>query len=159
MCFYHDPGWCAEVYEDATGPCPGRSRCEECRCIIHPGEVRRSISMREYEECPECGGEGCPDGCHHGESFECDICEPCCRLLEVIEAVEIANGCRGDETQPGLGELREALRDQGEEYIDRALELHPTVANHLWRLLRAHDPAGGWSQADLEPVEVYGGEG
>lgn len=166
MCFVHDYDWYPEVTDSADGPGREAARCVECRCLIHPGEWRRWEYQQQYECCRWCSGGGCPE-CEDGqnpdvgESRDWHTCERCVRVLDAIRAVEEAEGCTGEETQPGVGGLREALNydEDGQRYVDAAVLADPALANHLWRFGGQFDPLAGWSRADLEPVAELGGEG
>lgn len=161
MCFYHEPDWHAEVYEDAIVPGTEARHCIECDAALPVGEPRRHIWMQQLEECrryyrfndddgeddlSEHPTEECPEGCDFGETFECSLCLPCCDVLEAIRAVELAEGCREHESQPALGELRSALRENAERdedgevvrdgsYLRKAVEMFPEIRPHLKKLV------------------------
>jgi len=144
VCFYHDYDYRYEVYDDET-PVADKEpvTCCECHSVIPPGQEHRHIYCQQYELCqvceeydeddpPEGGCEKCDYG--HVESF--DICQGCQKVLIAIRAVEIEAGCKGDETQPGLTQLAEAMRDDdAERYRERALRMYPDLGAHLDKLM------------------------
>lgn len=151
MCFYHDYDWHAEESDSAEGPGTDTVRCEECRCLIHPGEWRRWDYLRQYECCKWCHGDGCAE-CDDGRNpdvggtAEWNTCERCARLLDAIRAVEEAEGCQGDQTQPHVGGLFDALAydEESSRYVDAAMLADPSLANHLWRFGQQFHHCYGW---------------
>lgn len=138
MCFVNDCDWIARINESTDGPAVKPVHCDECGIAIGIGEVHRHIYQQEHEECPGCEDGDC-DGvnCDFGETYECDICGNCCKLLDVIRRVEIESGCSPYESQPALGELADAMfedgyRDGG-KYLERAKLDHPEMALYLSR--------------------------
>ena len=171
MCFTNSDGWLAEVYEEEDGPAPKTTRCDECGAYIFPGQWRRSVLMREHEECQACEAWGdesepCEDDCHdYGESWEGDICERCHRLREAVRTVEEAEGCHGEEAVPCYGFLREQV-DSGagwQHYADEfvrlglwdALPLIPFPYDPADFLDELAFPAGRGVYGGLAPSGVY----
>jgi hypothetical protein len=141
MCFYHEYDWEAEVYENDVGTAEQPTCCQECDEPIPVGGWVRHIHMRELEHCREshwlhdyAEEPECPPDCEHdfGETDDYDRCEGCDKILRAVKAVEEANGCKGDETQPALSMLSEALHDADDasDYVAKALELFPELAAH-----------------------------
>lgn len=198
MCFYHeDADWTASVYEDEeNAPTDKAAKCDECRAIIRVGEPRRHVYMQEHEGCIRCDRDArdshqersgdydeedddgnlpsltpCEDGKHdYGETFECDICENCQKLLLAIAAAEADEGCDPHESQPSFGAMFEEMNDGGEAitYIDRARDLFPELAMNGY-LDRVHHRYGEWDDEFWEeevwddvvrgPDGELGGEG
>lgn len=172
MCFYHDDAdWHASVYEDNVLAAEKKARCHECHCWIHPGEWCRDIFIQERETCrvcqldddyddePDSELEPCAEGeCDYGEQFQYVRCEACDKVIRAVEAVERDAGCTGNSITPPLIKLYEAMTYEENEYGDRARELYPEVAGHLWRFGEVWDYENGWSRADLESVDELGGE-
>lgn len=172
MCFYHGDAWHADVYEDGHEVATKRLRCDECRKPILPGERHRHVFLLEREECRDCcrhwtddkpEEEGCE--CSFGESYECDICEACDKVLTAIKRVEEEDGCKGEETQPGLGQLLEALweSDHGSEYVERARRDFPELAwSGRLDLYHAKTRSYGDDRVRADPLTEWdelGGEG
>lgn len=146
MCFYHESAWYAELVETESCQSNGSVMCEECHRIIPEGEGYTHTYIQEHEECQRCYNGECAcvddgdceceecrcDEPEYGESYEYDTCTLCQKVLKAIEAVEIANGCKGEETQPGVGELKTAMwHDEGGAYAARALQMCPDIGPHL----------------------------
>lgn len=168
MCFWHDYDSYPSIVEKDEGPEPAEfSHCEECGKVIHKGEFRSWHYQQEYDpdetepdEDEPSEGEFDP-----GQTCEWTWCESCLKILNAIGQAELDEGCKGDETQPGVGGLREALQEDfmrgNGRYADYALRMFPEVAWKIDELMGTdcRDLADDWSARDLEPVEVYGGEG
>ena len=143
MCFVNDGDWHAAVYEVNDGPATKDDRCADCYQPIKVGDPVRYFFMQEYEECQTCYDD--PEepeyaDCTHnyGERFEARICATCLKFRAAIKVVEVAEGCREDESEPAIGELPDVLdRDMNEydhvsEYKAKALEMYPELAGHPW---------------------------
>lgn len=180
MCFYHDYGWVAEISEKTEGVATVPTACDECHQVIHPGEFLLHIFQQQHSEDSWAEDHGDDEPFEPGETFEYDRCERCHKLLQAIRAAEEEAGCRGSETQPALGELREAMfeADDAGHYADKAREMFPELAasgimaarfhqiwhedDHLIRHYRTNGPDRVWESRDLEPIpaeELVGGEG
>ncbi len=185
MCFYHgDADWTASVFDSDTLTAAESVRCDECFRKIPVGAKYQHIYMQQYECCRVCDGdtraetddeyEGedlspCAEGaCDYGEAYEHGICEDCQKLLDAVRRVEEEDGCRGDETQPGLGQLREAMweADGAVAYIDRARADHPELAmsgylDRMYYYTHEYDREfeEKWDDDDLVKVDEHGGEG
>lgn len=146
MCFINDYDWYASVATDEETTADKSTKCFECHRAIPAGETFRHIDQQEHEVCtqdPESDyyeGEetdqiGCkcePGKCDFGETFSCDICTECTKLLKAIEASEIEEGCSPDESQPGFGELCDAMsEDDGGRYRAKAAAMFPEIAGHV----------------------------
>ena len=185
MCFHHDFYWCPDVAQKITYRADTVWHCIECRCRIGPGEWYHSVRQQEHEECRRCedGECECPGrpadddamGWHaceceepdHGERFEGEFCARCCKVLTAVEAHELAEGCRGNSTQPAYGELDDALHEEP-HYADVAAAMFPDLAlsGHLGRLTSENVHLRDvlpwpylWGTGDLDPVDEVGGEG
>lgn len=83
--------------------------------------------------CPWCGPKGqlrlrTEEYC----KIRCDICTECTKLLKAIEASEIEEGCNPDESQPGFGELYDAMsEDDAGRYRAKAAAMFPEIADHV----------------------------
>lgn len=136
MCFITDYDWRASAWEEADGPAPAATRCDECGERIHAGEWRRHVSARECEECRRCEDEcsdwyeedhpDCAGGEHdYGETMDYDCCRRCQTLRDALRAAEEADGCTGEEAEPGLGSMYAEVGDAGGwgNYADEFLRL------------------------------------
>lgn len=193
MCFTRDGDydWLARACEDYMDTATKPVTCQECFRRIPVGEKFTHIEMREWECCRVCDPETraeafhdddsdnpdeCPSPCaddkhDYGNTDEHRICADCQKLLTAIQHVEEDDGCKGDETRPGWGELRETFweSDHAQEYIDRARQDYPELAmsgylDDFYGLTREwQDCFEGDEWFDCEgigePVEVLGGEG
>ena len=120
MCFYTDYDWYARSSDSSEGPAKVRTRCDECGQVIHAGEWLYSYEAAEYESCLGCDPdaeyqrEAKADGsCDHGEQFSYECCEKCYLLRKAVRVVEEHEGCVGQEAEPPLTELHEAVQDAG----------------------------------------------
>jgi len=107
--------------------------------MIQAGEMRYSLSMRQFEECRECGKAG-KDDCDcgtpdFGKSFDAHRCEECDKLLTAIEATENEAGCLGDESLPALEcmikEMRKLEAEHREKYFIKVLAMFPELARYV----------------------------
>lgn len=132
MCFDVDYDWYAEVNESREVVLVDAAKCAECRRKLQPGETAQFIYQRQREECQECDGSGCEDGCSLGQVFEAHVCLACyCCSLAVI-AAERAAGCSPEHSSPAFGELWEAFRHDDEgRYRAKAVEMFPELAGHI----------------------------
>lgn len=141
MCFYNDDyAWTAEVSDVTDGTADSPAKCYECNSIIAAGEFRRYVYQQEHEECSVCEQEEADEPCEkhdYGETFECNLCESCVKILKAIYAVEINAGCPPYASQPNYGELQEAFQhDDAGKYRARALTMFPGVAGHKFLEVR-----------------------
>ncbi len=164
MCFDIDYDWYPNISEDNEVIVRKTIRCVECRCLIHVGETARHLYMQENDEAEwdEDDGEF-----QTGETFDGWFCLSCSKVLQAIQAAELEEGCGHAESQPYIGDLKQAMCEDhwqgGGKYADKAIEMFPEVAGHLWRLLP--DPNDDesmmdefdWDAGDLDPVEELGG--
>lgn len=152
MCFISEPDWYASIANLGVEPVGAPTRCAECGEVIPVGGIVHTIELIEWEECRRCedGECDCGDGecCRcaepdFGETFRTRHCDSCHKFLEAIRAAEIDAGCPFDESQPNLGEMRQAIRDAGrdesERYFTRAAALFPELvaSGYLGRLWRS----------------------
>lgn len=152
MCFTADYDWYAEQASDEETTADTSMKCFECGRVIPSGETFRRIEQQEHEICihdpdndhyegPETEQEGCDceeGACDFGESFDCDICTECAKLLKAIEASEIEEGCSPSESQPAFGGLYDAMTEgDGDRYRAKAAVMFPEIADHV----QAHYPA------------------
>ena len=151
MCFYTEYSFFPEISETSAEIATAPIRCDECARMIVIGQKYTHVYMQEYEDeardfrnddDDEISGpwEEC-DGPNAGETFDYDCCEDCSRLLQAIEAQEIVNGCKGEETRPGLGGLRESIGEldpcDRDAYYDRACTMFPDLdLTFLGKMLR-----------------------
>jgi hypothetical protein len=106
VCFYNDDyDWCPTIYEESEGPVKSTVRCSECNKKILEGQWAKQIYMQEYEECQLC--EEMDESCEHdyGNTYDYYGCERCERLREALRLVEEAEGCSGNEAEPGRGTM------------------------------------------------------
>lgn len=137
MCFDNDYDWCASVSEVTEGPAEKKCRCEECYSVIEPGQWRKHIWQQEHEEC-QCDAcqeaEGTSPDCvpSYGETYDCNICHACVKMLDAVRVVEVSEGCPAYAQQPAFGELWESLREisDAEKYIAKAREMYPELESH-----------------------------
>ena len=142
MCFYNgDCDWYASVYEvDPAATSERPVRCDECCRPIPAGTPYTHIYMREHEDYwpydsdndEEASGpfpEG--DEPDPGNEEWYDRCADCSRLLEAVEAEELARGCKPHEARPGLTAMRETIGeldpDDRRAYRDRARAMFPAI--------------------------------
>jgi hypothetical protein len=151
MCFSTDYDWDAKVVTDETLPATTAVTCGECRRLIPIGEPVRHIFMQEDDWCKldrsserydgrysddDDDAEGCPHtdeaDCDFGETFDFDLCETCCQLIEAIHQHELEEGCDEAESRPACGELYDAMdRDRGPGYLAKAESLYPGITARL----------------------------
>ncbi len=131
MCFNNDNcDWYADVNIITDGPSLVRTKCWECGQWINIGDNQRHVQQQEHEACQHCWDDPedkCEEGCCDlGESFECHICDLCCKVLKAIEAVEFDEGCPEWARQPMYGELQDAIfHDDEGRYAKRSVEMFP----------------------------------
>jgi hypothetical protein len=135
--FFHDFEWYVELSENTVGEAKEPTRCDECHDTIPAGGWVRHIFQQEHEMCQRCeeGDEPeCEGGKHdYGETYAYDRCQGCDKVLRAIEQAEIEEGCKGDETQPALEGLREALSEDPEameRYRRKLQEMFPEAVGH-----------------------------
>lgn len=139
MCFEHDYDWTAEVRGDVEVVLEKPSHCYECGRAIDAGETVRSINQQEYEEC-QCDNcqdsfptYDCPNA-DYGETFECDICAECNKILKAIESLEEQEGCPPGARQPSFGRLWEEAftqdKHEAHKYAKHAVAMFPELATH-----------------------------
>jgi hypothetical protein len=174
--FHGDFDWVANVFEETVKRADKPVKCLECFNRIPAGTEYKHVYLQQHEYCQKCQCEDgddlepCEDDEDHdfGETDEHRICESCQKLLCAIQHVESEDGCVGQETQPGLGELREAMweSDHAVEYIERARRDYPELAmsGHLdqfYELTREwrDEFEERWDWDDVGPVDEMGGEG
>jgi len=122
MCFVNDYDWFAEICEITTEESDGTIQCCECWGKILKGDKYQRIYMQEHEECSECDGDLSGDECehHYGESVIDSTCLRCDALREAVKAVEQAEGCAPEDSEPCVGELFEAVESM-DGWADYAL--------------------------------------
>lgn len=134
MCFYADYDWYPNVVEEAEGPSPARQQCDECHDWINAGEWRYDLHQERHESCLHCDpgeefddyfGRGGDGKCDHGKTADYVCCERCWLLRKAIRQVEEREGCTGNEAEPPLEFLYEAVGDAGgwDEYAPKMLAL------------------------------------
>lgn len=140
MCFYNDDyDWYAEVQTVETHVAKEIFACQECGQEIAVGESYRYIYQQEHEECQRCEWEQLDpddDPCEqhdYGETYHYRCCNQCQRILEIIQLIEIEEGCPPHAQQPGLGELSEVFSEHQsrEQYAQRVLTLFPDLSGHV----------------------------
>jgi hypothetical protein len=141
MCFHNDYDWTASVAITTEGPAATKCRCGECGVNIEPGEWRKSVFLREHEECQVCQDEWSDqydeeakhETCTHeyGEEDTYTICGDCCKVLKAIEAHEKAAGCPHHARQPMPYELWEEMNNHhdGPQYAREAIAMFPELEN------------------------------
>lgn len=143
MCFNNDYDWYADISDVRDWPLGRPTSCHECCAPIGYGDWRRHIFQQEHEECQWCEYEELAEAdepCEthdYGETFECDLCRDCCKILAAIEAVETDEECPPHARQPAIGELVEALSyDEDSRYARRAVAMFPELKSS--RMLRRY---------------------
>lgn len=151
MCFYTDDyDWIAQHIEAENRTEDVPRRCLECRRMIPAGTELHHVFARQYEECQACeNGEcACNDGEPIEESHDCQCekpdlgqdyeyrrCLDCHRLLQAIEDVELARGCRHHESRPMPEQMRDSLGQMdwsdAKPYFDACLAKHPEMSSWL----------------------------
>lgn len=123
------------MQDETEGPGPA-TVCFECGAEIAAGAWRRHVEQQEEEECRRCeweqlepGGPPCVEH-DYGETFSCDLCEGCHKLLQAIAAAEADAGCPFYARQPLFGDLRETMRYDDGRYRRRALAMFPELTGH-----------------------------
>lgn len=139
MCFYHgDYDWTASICDETIEKAKKDIECQECWTEIKINEEYQQIFMQESEECLECENEICyceEDKCcqcekpDYGETYLHRRCLECVKFLQAIEEVEIAAGCKGEETRPPLEHMLESLSysDDVNKYFKTALKKFPEL--------------------------------
>ena len=131
MCFIprDDYDWTAEVQEETRETAGDGWTCGECGDPIPAGTVVTQIYLQENPYCRECDAtrpEGC--GCEPdpddgevtcGNSSLTRRCPDCEQVLDVIEALEKAEGCPPHTRRPWHGELFDEMFNAGEETWER----------------------------------------
>lgn len=180
MCFLKDYDYVFEDWHEGEGVTAARDRCDECRCVIWPGEWRKCMEGQQYESCrnrahydgltdddeidvfTDGHGDVEEGDCDYGERYEYVRCERCDAVLKAIQAHEVEEGCVGDSTTPYLEQLSDAVTDADEAEFDayaaKLRAIAPQFSHQLDRLSRS-TPSHEWGPRDLEPMDEIGGEG
>jgi len=142
MCFDIDYDWYAEVVDSNIVASATATTCNECHRLIAASEQRRTIHQQQYELCRFCEdansedgttGVTCPNDQHDfGETFDYVRCMKCEAILDAIERIEKAEGCKGWESRPSLCGLSEEVSNGNgwPHYVSEAkkLGLHEAAA-------------------------------
>lgn len=140
MCFYVEDceGYCLD---ETVGPSDGPRHCDDCGQPVPPGTVCRRLVWGDRSTCRNCGCDW--DG-HAGPCVDEDteevldahdfgcvsrgtICPRCDRVRDAVRARELSAGCRRDEANPLVGNLWEALEEEGERYGTAVLAACPDL--------------------------------
>jgi hypothetical protein len=123
MCFYHaDEGDWDENDESLTrhGLASDDATCDDCEGRILAGDrVRLTL------------------GTYQSRAFVIRVCVPCQTFRAAVRGVEEEEGCTGDEAEPRLGDLFDAVEDDDPErhaaYWARCVEDNPWMGVLAYR--------------------------